>query len=190
MEDTDAARQELSQVGRTESFGASLSPGGGVMDARWVERGRPEARGEDVLGGPFTMPDDNIVLVQGRQVVAGSGAGRVGLRVTGRDGVARVDHGLNVGVPRERDAATALPNGVIRIPVGDLREGSIHARPAGDAVAALRVRLALPQTLRHEGPAALLVSRIDPRRPFTGRGAERTRARFHRRSPRASEGPG
>jgi hypothetical protein len=79
--------------------------------------------------------------------------------VTGRDGVARVDHGLNLGARRERDAATALPNGVIRIPVGDLREGSIHARGLSATPARLYAfAWRYPRRIAASGPAALLVS--------------------------------
>ncbi len=150
---------ELSQVARTQPFVRLYLQGGGVLDARWVERGSPEARGEDVLGNPFTLPDDNIVLAQGREVVAGSGAGRVGLRVTGQDGVARVEYGLNAGAYRQREAALALPNGAIRIPVGDLREGSIHSR----GMSAMPSRLyafvwRYPRRIISRGPPALLVS--------------------------------
>ena len=151
--------KELSQAALGETFVRLFLQGGGAMDARWVERGAPEARGEDVLGDPFTMPDDNIVLAQGLEVVAGSGAGRVGLRVTGRDGVARVDYGLNAAVHRERDAATALANGVIRIPVEDLREGSIHARGLGGMPSRLYAfAWRYPKRLVTKGPSALLVS--------------------------------
>jgi hypothetical protein len=102
--------------------------GGGVMQARWLERGRPEAHGEDVLGEPFGIPDDTIVLPQGRVVVAGKATGRVGMKVKGADGNIRVDYGLNAGVPREMEAYRALDHGVIRIPVEDLREVEIHGR--------------------------------------------------------------
>jgi len=151
--------KELSQVAHTETFVRLYLAGGAVMDARWVERGRPEARGEDVLGDPFALPDDNIVLVQGRQVVAGAGAGRVGLRVKGESGVTGIDYGLNAGARRDRDAATSLGNGVIRLPVKDLREGWIHPRGAG----AILVRLyafawRYPKRLVFVGPSALMVS--------------------------------
>jgi len=156
--ETPLAR-ELSQVARTQTFVRLYLQGGGVLDARWVERGHAEARGEDVLGDPFTLPDDNIVLAQGRQVVAGSGAGKVGLRVTGQDGVARVEYGLNAGAHREREAAQAIVNGAIRIPVGDLREGSIHPRGMGAMPSRLHAFVwRYPKRIVSRGPAALLAS--------------------------------
>ena len=150
---------QLEPAATTRPYLYIFLKGGGVMEARWLERGRPEARGEDVLGEPFGIPDDTIVLPQGRVVVAGKGIGRVAMKVRGADGNIRLDYGMNAGVPREMEAYRALDHGVIRIPIEELREVEIHSRGATALPSVLYAFVwRYPKRVVTFTPAAMIVS--------------------------------
>ncbi|MFQ5457649.1 MAG: hypothetical protein ACE5FC_04240 [Myxococcota bacterium] len=103
--------------------------GGGTIDAKWLVRGEAEAKGVDLLGESFSVPDDTIGLVQGRQAVAGVGVGRVGLRITDQFEERRVYYGLNAGIRHDREAAAALgTHGYVRVPANDLIKVKLPGR--------------------------------------------------------------
>ena len=134
--------------------------GGGTIDARWAVRGDAEAYGIDLLGEKFRLPDDNILLVQGRQAVAGLGTGRVGLRVSDAFDESRVSYGLRAGFRHHRKAAVALAsNGFVRLPAGDLTEVELPGPRLFGFLALLgSFRKGAPIGYAFTVPAALLVS--------------------------------
>ncbi len=152
--------KDLAATAEAADFVRLYLRGGGTLDARWVVREGTEAHGVDLLGRPFRIPDDTITLSQGRQAVAGLGAGRVGMRVTDAFGGSRIDYGLDARVRREREAAAALAaHGVVRIDPDDL----LRVRLGGWRISALPVRLFslvlnAPRRIARRAVRALLVS--------------------------------
>jgi hypothetical protein len=152
--------KDLAPTAEAEAFVRLHLRGGGTLDARWVVREGTEAHGVDLLGRPFRIPDDTITLAQGRQAVAGLGAGRVAMRVTDAFGDSRVDYGLNARFRREKEAAAALvAHGAVRIDPDDLR----RVRLGGWRLSALPVRLfslalSAPRRIARRAVPALVVS--------------------------------
>ena len=152
--------KDLEREGESVGLVRLYLRGGGTIDARWVVRGGAEAYGIDLLGEKFHLPDDNIRLVQGRQAVAGLGAGRVGLRITDAFGESRVYYGLNASFRHDRRAASALgSNGFLRVPAGDLTKVKLQGpRFLGFPALLGTFRRGAPIGYAFTVPAALLVS--------------------------------
>ncbi len=151
---------EAAAGGESLTFVRLYIRGGGTIDAQWVLRDGTEAAGIDLLGKPFRVPDDTNTLAQGRQAVAGVGAGRVGLHLEDKLGASRIDYGLNARVKSEQEAAEALlGHGVLRIPLEDLRTVNLRGRRLF-GIPAMFGRLLRGAPIKHAFtvPAALLVS--------------------------------